>query len=271
MRRARWKRKNALCQTLRRRRKVWQIRGSCGSVRRASETPLSLRLTPVLEESGPRMTTAANKQGGQRINQRPFPLPRVWQMPKACQPALDDLHGRWALPWHTRMAVMPVGADPVCARFCRSAEREMRVLPPTADGGGIRSGPSRSGIVPPQGHGHAAGTAPAPAQLRAGDGVDPDARLLQGAVGDVVPGVDHHLAGGDGQGVGPVAPLLPGGVDLAALAAGDQLDPAQLQVLLEISSRRPSSWRMVMRRFSSSSMTNTVICWRLLGWTVNLS
>ena len=144
MRRARWKRKNALCQTLRRRRKVWQIRGSCGSVRRASETPSSLRLTPVLEESGPRMTTAANKQGGQRINQRPFPLPLVWQMPKACQPALDDLHGRWALPWHTRMAVMPVGADPVSARFCRSPEREMRVLPPTADGGGsLRPQPLR--------------------------------------------------------------------------------------------------------------------------------
>ncbi len=145
MRRARWKRKNALCQTLRRRRKVWQIRGSCGSVRRASETPLSLRLTPVLEESGPRMTTAANKQGGQRIDQRPFPLPRVWQMPKACQPALDDLHGRWALPWHTRMAVMPVGADPVSARFCRSAEREPRVLPPTADGGGFAPAPAAQG------------------------------------------------------------------------------------------------------------------------------
>ena len=63
--------------------------------------------------------------------------------------------------------------------------------------------------------------------------MEPDARLLQGPVGDIVPGVHHHLAGADGQGIGAVAPLLPGGVDLAALAAGDQCHLIQLQVLLQ--------------------------------------
>ena len=52
--------------------------------------------------------------------------------------------------------------------------------------------------------------------------MDADARLLQGAVGDMVPGVDHHLAGGNGEGVAAVAPLLPGRVDDTALSAGDQ-------------------------------------------------
>lgn len=34
-------------------------------------------------------------------------------------------------------------------------------------------------VLPPQRHGHAPGPAPTPAQLTAGDGVDPDPRLLQ--------------------------------------------------------------------------------------------
>ncbi|CAN4012192.1 Acetoin dehydrogenase E2 subunit dihydrolipoyllysine-residue acetyltransferase, partial [Dysosmobacter welbionis] len=88
-------------------------------------------------------------------------------------------------------------------------------------------------ILPPQRHGHAPGSAPPAGEFCAGNGVEPDARLLQGPVGDIVPGVHHHLAGADGQGIGAVAPLLPGGVDLAALAAGDQCHLIQLQVLLQ--------------------------------------
>ena len=63
--------------------------------------------------------------------------------------------------------------------------------------------------------------------------MEPDARLLQGPVGDIVPGVHHHLAGADGQGIGAVAPLLPGRVDDAALPAGNQRHLTKPQVLLE--------------------------------------
>ena len=49
----------------------------------------------------------------------------------------------------------------------------------------------------------------------------------------MVPGVDHHLAGGNGEGVAAVAPLLPGRVDDAALPAGNQRHLTKPQVLLE--------------------------------------
>ena len=49
----------------------------------------------------------------------------------------------------------------------------------------------------------------------------------------MVPGVDHHLAGGNGEGVAAVAPLLPGCVDDAALPAGNQRHLTKPQVLLE--------------------------------------
>ena len=87
-----------------------------------------------------------------------------------------------------------------------------------------------SDLVPPQGHAHAPGAAPAPGQLGAGHFQHPDAAVLQDLVGDIVPVVHHHHAGGDAQGVGPVVPLLPLGGDLAAAAAADQLHPVQTQI-----------------------------------------
>ena len=60
-----------------------------------------------------------------------------------------------------------------------------------------------------------------------------DPRLLQGAVGHIVPRVDHHLPRADGQGVAAVVPLLPGRVYLAAPAALDQRHVVQAQVLLQ--------------------------------------
>ena len=125
MRRARWKRKNALCQTLRRRRKVWQIRGSCGSVRRASETPLSLRLTPVLEESGSRMTTAAGERGGCRIclhfYLRAFRCARRW----------PGRHGQRR--GHMGPVLPPPGARRILSAFPFSCKSQWKIgLPPGA-------------------------------------------------------------------------------------------------------------------------------------------
>ena len=56
------------------------VRGSCGSVRRGSLAPSSLRLTPVLEESCTRITTAADDRGARSY----LPLllsPRVTRWP----------------------------------------------------------------------------------------------------------------------------------------------------------------------------------------------
>ena len=110
--RARSKRKGALCQTLHRGCKVRQIRGSCETVRRASEAPSSLRRTPALEELHSRMTTATDSRGAKshlpvllspRVTLYPQGVRRIRkaaELPTAAQPLHAALAGAGTCSLH---------------------------------------------------------------------------------------------------------------------------------------------------------------------------